>query len=251
MKKYLLENKDCLDHSIPREYSKIKLIYCDPPYGSKKEDKYYGVGETDKDFILWLEKRLKILVDVLSEDSNLVLHMDYKNIYEAKCIVDKYIGKENFMGDIIWCYSSPSIAKKHLPRKHDILLRWKKGKNPPYNAEYIPYNGLGTAKGSSWGGIDNKKRSDMLQRGKLLEDWWTDIPSLCRNEGEKTGWKTQKPLRLMERIVKMFSNEKDIVYDPMCGSGTFLEAAIKNNRFPIGCDVSKEAIKICQKRIDN
>lgn len=79
------------------------------------------------------------------------------------------------------------------------------------------------------------------ERGKLIEDWWTDIPSLCRNEKEKRDFPTQKPEKLLNRVVSMFSNPGDLVLDPMMGSGTTGYAAIGQQRRFLGCEINASA----------
>lgn len=88
-----------------------------------------------------------------------------------------------------------------------------------------------------------------LERGKPLEDWWTDIPPLIRGGKEKRGWETQKPERLLERLVRMFSREDHWVMDPFMGSGTTGLAAIRLNRRFLGVDISPKAVEIAEKAI--
>ncbi len=221
------------------------LIYMDSPYSCKKEDSYYGVGDTFEEYLEFMEDRLRHVCAL--DDFNIVLHVDPKASHYLKVILDKLLGRSSFINEIIWCYSGPSVAKYNLPRKHDVLLYYRIG-NAPFNPQRIPYKALSAGGKTSWCGekLDVEK---YLARGKLLEDWWTDIAALQRNEGEKVGYKTQKPLKLLKRIIALFSNENDLVFDPMCGSGTTGHAALNLKRRFVGCDIDPKAVEIAQKRL--
>lgn len=242
---FKLFNRDCIDLSDVEP--NISLVYLDPPYSSKTEDKYFGVGNTFDEYLSFIHKRLLTFKSILHpKGANVVIHIDQKASHYIKVMMDELYGRSNFKNEIIWCYSSPSIAKKHLPRKHDVLLNYGLG-DYPFNPEYAPHKAFRPNGDKGWNPETDWDK--LKERGKLLEDWW-EIPSLCRNEGEKTGYKTQKPLKLMDRLVRMFSNEGDTILDPFCGSGSFLEAGLKLNRNVIGIDVSKEAIEIAGKRLE-
>jgi len=235
-------NIDCLEID-PKVIKDCKLLYIDPPYGPKNIDSYFGVGETIDEYISWLGERLRHLTKEMT-DFNVVVHVDTKCCHYVRVEMDKIFGFKNFKNEIAWCYSGPSVCKSHFPRKHDIIYWYGVGKNT-FNVQRIPYKSLSNAKGSSWGGISEAKRKEMLNRGKMVEDFWTDIPALVRNEKEKRGYKTQKPKKLLDRIVHGMSNEGDLVVDPMVGSGTTMVSALDLGRNFIGCDTSAEAIKVC------
>ena len=197
----------------------------DPPYGDKKEDKYYGVD----DYMIYMMDRIKALTQ-FHFNYNLIIHVDQKYSHYLKVDVDRLLGKKWFKNEIVWCYSGPSVSKKQLPRKHDSLLWWQVGQGV-YNPEYVPYKSLADSQG--WGEMDRDK---MLERGKMLEDWWTDISALQRNESEKVGYATQKPAALLNRIVRMFSNRT--VVDPFSGSGTTMRACHYLQREFVGYDIA-------------
>jgi len=239
-----LYNIDCLDLD-PKIVSDCKLLYIDPPYGPENMDKYFGVGKNIEDYISWLDKRLRHVTQNMS-DYNVVVQVDPKCGHYVKVAMDQIFGLKNFKNEITWCYSGPSVCKSHFPRKHDILYWYGVGKNV-FNVQRIAYKSLSNAKGSPWGGISEEKRQKMLERGKMVEDFWTDIPALIRNEKEKRGYKTQKPKKLLDRLVSALSNEEDLVVDPMVGSGTTMVSALSLGRKFIGCDNSTDAIKLCEK----
>jgi DNA modification methylase len=238
-------HRDCLDMT---GISSIKLIYLDPPYSCQSEDKFYGVGDTFEDYLSYMKARLEAFKTVLHPDgANVIIHLDFKAVHYVKVLADTIFGRENFRNEIAWCYASPSVAKSHLPRKHDTLL-WYGINDYPFNQPYVPYVGkLKVGGKTSWN--QNANETDYLDRGKKLEDYWIDIPSLCRNEGEKLGYKTQKPLALLERIVSSFSNEEDVILDPFAGSGTTGEAAKKLGRGYVMIDGNGEACEMMRKRL--
>lgn len=239
-----LHEGDCLGVTI----DPVSLIYLDPPYGHRTIDEYYGVGDTLEEYLDFMRLRLEHFRGLLLPDSNIVVHVDYRAVHYLKVICDKIFGYDNFRNEIVWCFSGPSVAKSYMPRKHQNLLWYGLG-DYPFNQVRVPYSkGLSVGGPSSWAG-EAVDAADYQKRGKLLESWWTDIPAIQRNEKEKTGWKTQKPLKLMKRIVSMLSNEGQRVYDPFMGSGTTLEAARDLGRVPVGCDLSPGALAIVRKRL--
>jgi DNA modification methylase len=231
------------------DVTNIRLVYLDPPYGSKQEDTYYGIGETFDEYLEYMRLRLNSIKATLHPDgANVLIHLDYKAVHYVKVLADKIFGRDNFQNEIIWCYASPSVAKSRLPRKHDTILCYGIG-SYPFNQPLTPYVGkLKVGGKTAWKQDADEK--EYLAKGKKLEDWWTDIPSLCRNEPEKVGYPTQKPRKLMDRIVTTYSDPGHATLDPFCGSGSFIESAIANGRLATGVDVSADAIAKVTKRID-
>ncbi len=245
MSSYQIHLGDCLE--ALKDIPPCDLIYMDPPFGPVGEDVYYGVGDTFEEY---LDYRLERIKHVCSgqKDFNFVLHVDPKASHYLKVEVDKVLGRKNFQNEIVWAWSGPSNTKRHLPKKHGVLLWWGVG-NYPYNPERVPHKGnLHVGGKSSWAG-EEVDVQEYLSRGKPLEDWWADIPPLIRNESEKRGWETQKPVRLLERVVKMFSREGSLVLDPFTGSGTTGIAALKCGRKFLGSDKSPEAVEISERAL--
>ncbi len=163
--------------------------------------------------------------------------------------MDDVFGRENFRNEIIWCFSNPASAKRWLPRKHNNILWYGTG-DYVFNQPRIPYKTKMNVGGPSAWSKDKIPWEQYEQKGKILEDWWIDIPALCRNEPEKTGYATQKPMKLMNRIVEVFSNPGERVLDAFCGSGSFVEAGASMQRYAIGCDKNIQAINIAKERIE-
>jgi len=245
---FRLYNNDCANMQLEN----IKLIYLDPPFGSKREDKFYGATENFEEYLDYMRVRLEKLKTFMHPDgANIIVHIDQKASHYIKVMMDGVFGRENFLNHIVWCYTGPSVVKAYLPRKHDDLLWYGVG-DYTFNQETISYQAkLKVGGNTSWNPDKKGTEEEYLAKGKKLEDWWVDIPSLCRNEKEKreTKYPTQKPLKLMSRIIKMFSNEGDTVYDPFMGSGSFLHAAIELNRQALGSDISDKAITLATERL--
>jgi adenine-specific DNA-methyltransferase len=242
--KYDLKLADCLELQDSEGFS---LIYLDPPYSFASEDSYYGVGDNLHDYLSYMMDRLQHLKTMMLPDSNIIVHVDSKCVHNLKVMMDSIFGRENFRNDIVWCFSNPASSKRWLPRKHQNLLWYGQG-DYAYNEQRIPYKTKMNVGGKTAWSKEKKDWEEYEAKGKILEDWWTDIPAICRNEPEKNGYATQKPLALMNRVVKLWSNEGDRVLDPFMGSGSFIESALRLGRFPVGCDKASEAVGIVEER---
>ena len=242
---YELHNVDCKELST----DPVSLVYLDPPYSCESEDIYYGVGDTFEGFLAYMKDRLFNIKKLMNPDANILVHMDGKAIHYIKVIMDELFGRDNYRNEIIWCFSNPASAKRWLPRKHNAILWYGTG-NYVFNQPRIPYKTKMHVGGDAAWSKDKIPWEHYEKRGKLLEDWWIDIPAICRNEPEKTGYATQKPLKLMQRIVETWSNPKDRILDPFCGSGSFLEAGLSLDRFVVGSDKNSKAIEITRSRLD-
>jgi len=165
--------------------------------------------------------------------------------------VDAVFGKDNFKNEVVWCYKENENATKHFPKKHDNLLFYSKTKDATFNvlrgepteAQLKRYNHI--ADGERYAYMKGKMRK--LEGGAKIRDWWT-IP--IAQIAERTGWATQKPLALLQRIIKASSNEGDVVLDPFAGCATCCEAAEIEARQWVGIEACEEATNIIQDRLD-
>ena len=199
-------------------------------------------------FLCWLGVRLMEMHRVLRPDGSLYLHIDHTAHAYVKCLIDAIFGWKNFRNEIVWCYSGGGIPRKDFPRKHDTLLRYTKSDDYLFHVERKPYKENTQQVGihSTYSGPDN--RID-LDRGTPITDWWTDIPTVTGWNPERTGYPTQKPLDLYERIIKASSNEGDIVLDPFCGCATTPIAAERLKRQWVGMDIWDGALEQVQNRL--
>jgi site-specific DNA-methyltransferase (adenine-specific) len=207
-------------------------------------------------YLVMMAVRLIELHRVLKSSGLLYLHCDPTASHYLKILLDVIFGEENFRNEIVWCYAGGGIPKKDFPNKHDIIFRYSKDDGYFYQPEYHEYSertikiGGGRHSLTSGGGILD------LERGTPINDWWADLPKLTSYQKEWLGYPTQKPLGLLERIVKTSSKDGDIVLDPFCGCGTTIDATNKinkethTNRTWIGIDITHLAINLIKRRIN-
>ena len=192
-------------------------------------------------YLFYMRERLQACHRVLKATGSIYLHCDWRASHYLKMVMDEVFGWQNFGNEIVWCYHGGGIATRQFKRKHDAIFLYSKTPNYRFN----PIIEKRTGPKRYMAGIDIKSE------GKALEDWWSDIPArgTATNAKEWTGYPTQKPVALLERIIKASSNEGDIVLDPFCGCGTAIIAAQRLNRRWIGIDINRQAYEVSGKRI--
>jgi DNA modification methylase len=257
----------------------VELIYIDPPFNTGREQKRpqiktirdeagdrvgfggrryrtekvtgegggAGYGDRFEDFLGFLRPRLKEAYRVLSTTGSLFFHIDYREVHYCKVMLDEVFGagvakngRECFQNEIIWAYDYGARSKKKWPAKHDNILWYTKDPNNYTfhleECDRIPYMAPGL--------VGEEKAA----RGKTPTDvWWHTIVSPTGKE--KTGYATQKPLGILERIVKVHTNPGETVLDFFAGSGTAGEAAAKNGRRFVMIDENPEAVKVMRRRL--
>jgi len=160
--------------------------------------------------------------------------------------MDCIFGMKNFRNEIVWCYAGGGVPKQDFPRKHDIIFRYSKSNKIIFNVEYRKYGDIGSKRATDLGGT---RKTEYRKEGTPLNDWWVDLKPIINWSKERTGYPTQKPIKLLERIIKASSNEGDIVLDPFCGCATTCIAAEKLNRNWIGIDISFKAYDLVRERL--
>ena len=201
-------------------------------------------------FLCWLAIRLIEMRRILADDGSIYLHIDHTAHAYAKCLMDAIFGRRNFRNEIVWCYSGGGQPTKDFPRKHDTILRYSKSKDYTFNrdAVRVPYDSNYTA--TVFAGDDTRAPGRTYKpnpKGKVVEDWWRNIPRPYGNE--HTGYPTQKPLELYERIIKASSNPGDLVLDPFAGCATTPIAAERLERQWVGMDIWDGAIEQVRQRL--
>lgn len=225
-------------------------------------DSVEGVGSRlAKNYLVYMAVRLLEIHRILKDTGSIYLHCDPTASHYLKLLMDTIFGHNNYKNEISWCYTGPSGARKSYPRKKDIIFFYVKGRQWTFNPDAIriPYKELHTDKGKKamiWGTegkLQNSEiRDNYIKKGKIPEDYWLDIPSGGHiSPQERTGYPTQKPLVLLERIIRASSKEGDMVLDPFCGCATTCVAAEKWGRKWIGIDVSVKAFELVKMRINN
>ena len=265
------ENLAVMQALLPEYENRIDLIYVDPPFfsnrnystrlgrgeDSRKPDQWQlGEGYPDAwgsldDYLDMLYPRLVLMHRLLSPQGTLYLHLDWHADAYARLLLDEIFGADRLLNEIIWVYHGPSPIRRAFNRKHDTILVYTKSENYIFNVNDIrlPYaqNTITTFKSSAKAGFG--KVPD-LERGKVPEDWWY-FPVIARLHSERTGYPTQKPAALLERIIRVSSRTGSFVADFFGGSGTTaLEASKLNRRFLVS-DVSWRAVHTARVRLAN
>jgi len=247
----------------------VKLCFLDPPYNTQKSRQTrkiikavksdtglvgFGGNKYDRedlgdyasfddkfdDYIGFLKPRLLEMHRILTDDASAYIILDYREVHYVKVLMDEIFGRENFINEIVWCYNYGANSKKKWSAKHDNILFYAKDhKHYTFNYDKIPripYEAPTLA------------GPEKAARGKIVVDWWkeTIVPT---NSREKQNYATQKPLRILNRIVEVSSNPNDLCMDFFAGSGSFGEACLSLNRDCILIDNNPEAIKIMQRRL--
>jgi site-specific DNA-methyltransferase (adenine-specific) len=247
----------------------VSLIYTDPPFNTRatrgrttlrtvrddagdrtgfKGRRYRSIrvgsasyGDSFDDFVAFMEPRLVEARRILAPDGSLFVHLDSREVHYVKVLLDGIFGRGSFVNEIIWAYDYGGRPKTRWPAKHDTILWYAKDPGS-YTFRYeeidrIPYMAPGLV------------TPEKAARGKTPTDvWWHTIVSPTGRE--KTGYPTQKPLGIVERIVKVHSNPGDLLLDPFAGSGTLGEAAARNGRSFILIDNNPEATGVMARRLE-
>ncbi len=245
----------------------VDLIYIDPPFNTGKKQertqiktvvcqdgdrtgfngKRYksikigtlGYADIFDDYLEFLEPRLCEAKRILSPHGSIFFHIDYRESHYCKILLDEIFGRKNFINEIIWSYDYGARTRKKWSCKHDNIFWYAKDhKNYIYNydaIDRIPYM------------APNLVSAEKAALGKTPTDvWWNTIVS--PNSKEKTGYATQKPVKILERIIDVHSNENSLVCDFFAGSGSFGEAALNRGRKCFLMDKNTEALEIMKKR---
>ena len=229
MMNYQIFNKDCLEELPNIKSNSINLIAIDPPY-----EMGYNNNEWDKKELNWNVLAAEFY-RILKDDGNLVIFQGWSNVSRTKETVEK---KFQLMNWIVWDRVKGRGSKRNLVSTREDILWFSKTNDYVYNKIYsnIP---------KKTGGMGIKNG----QPNRALSNVWTDISPIVPWSKERVKHPTQKPLKLMERIVTVWSNEGDIVLDCFMGSGTTGEASLNLNRKFIGLELDIEYYKISEKRL--
>lgn len=257
----------------------IDLIYLDPPFNKKKEfaastgsiaegasfsdvfreedikeEWLQAIHEDNKElrkflmgvkdlgnpynfaYLVYMAIRLIEMHRVLKDTGSLYLHCDSTMSHYLKILLDCVFGEKNFRNEIIWWYKGTGSPKYKFPQKNDVIFYYAKSASSTHHTIDIP-----GAKKSGWTGKETKSCDAVWEINTVFQS---------NERSTATGYPTQKPLVLLERIIKASSNEGDIVLDPFCGSGTTCVAAERLNRRWIGIDTSIQACELVEERVN-
>lgn len=253
-----MDNLECMK-SLPIE--SIDLIYGDILYGTGRKFKDYQDLKPDRkvieDFYI---PRVKEMHRLLKPTGSIYLQMDWRIVHWVRCILDDVFGYENFRAEVIWKYDAPTSTNRNYPAKHDNILFYTKSSNYYFNQDAILVEYSEKAK-QRYDKIDEegkryklyKNRDGSYRKAYMKQGKPTDIFEIqfLQNNSKEKVYDTQKPLPLMERIIKASSNKGDVVADFFMGSGSFLVKGKELGRCYIGCDNNPNAVEITKQRLIN
>ena len=269
---------------LPSLRGKVDLIYIDPPFDSKADYRtkislpgtdiqqkptvieQFAYADTWEEgtisYLKMMYPRLVLMKELLSENGSLYVHIDWHVGHYVKLLLDEIFGKDSLLNEIMWCYSIGGKGTRFFGRKHDVIFLYSKSSHYIFNgkdqlvATERKENSHMRLKvdedGREYQEKTDKKSGKVyryyVDEGKIPNDYWTDIEQLNREDAERVGYATQKPERLLERIIAASSNKDSLVCDFFGGSGTTAAVAERLGRRWITCDIGKPASLVMRKR---
>lgn len=248
---------DNLDLMAEMQDNTVDLIYCDILYGTGRKFKDYQDLKPKREIIEeHYIPRIKEMHRILKPTGSIYLQMDTRINHWLRCILDDVFGYDNFRNEITACISKGNQTNKHYARRHDVVLFYTKSNNWVYNFDAVAKDNpehkrykYQDEKGFYRWHIESKKDYKMYLKKQNINDVWSDVGTVQGNSIENIGYATQKPKKLIERIIKTSSNEGDLVADFYAGSFTTAEVCKDLNRNFIGCDISEKAVQIGHARV--
>jgi len=269
---------------LPSLRGKVDLIYIDPPFDSKADYRtkislpgtdiqqkptvieQFAYADTWEEgtisYLKMIYPRLVLMKELLSERGSIYVHIDWHVGHYVKLLLDDIFGKDLLLNEIMWCYSIGGKGSRFFGRKHDVIFLYSKSSHYIFNgkdqlvATERKENSHMRLKvdedGREYQEKTDKKSGKIyryyVDEGKIPNDYWTDIEQLNREDFERVGYATQKPERLLERIIAASSDKDSLVCDFFGGSGTTAAVAERLGRRWITCDIGKPASLVMRKR---
>ena len=239
----------------------LAAIYIDPPFGTGTIRRGRGHAYADRQddpeaFVAWLEPVLADSRRALAAHGSLFVHLDYRSVHYVKVVLDRVFSRALFVNELVWCYAVGGKSRRGFGRKHDTILWYARTRDWAFYPDAIRVPRRGGSHMRLVGGVQEKtdRRTGRVYRypvtaGKVPEDWWTDIETLNHSDRERTGWPSQKPERLVERIVRAVTAPGDRVADWFAGSGTTPAVAQRLGRRFLAVDRDAAAVAICERRL--
>ncbi len=222
---------------------------------------YSDVYESREAYLAFLRALIRKAHALLRDTGAMFLHLDTRMDAYARLLLDEIFGEKNFVNQIIWAYQSGGRSVRRFSRKHDLIFFYQKSRRLAFDLSEVPIPRAGNRQNHMRRTVDGEGRACRTIRsgGKTYVyydddpvypgDVWTDLSHLQQKDPQRTGYDTQKPQALMERILKPVTKEGDLAVDLCCGSGTFpLTAALLKRRF-LGVDSGKPAVSVSRKRL--
>jgi DNA modification methylase len=256
---------DALEVATEEPDASIAAIYIDPPFGTGvirhgRGHRYADRSDDPEAFVAWLLPLLDQSRRVLAPRGSLFVHLDYRTVHYVKVALDRLFGRDAFVNEIVWCYSVGGKSRRGFGRKHDTILWYARSADWAFypDAVRIPRRGGSHMRVVLEEGRPVQEKTDRktgrvyrypVSAGKVPEDWWADIETLNHSDGERTGWPSQKPERLVERVLQAVTMPGDRIADWFAGSGTTAAVAQRLGRRFIVVDREPTSIAVCTKRL--
>lgn len=277
---YWGDNLQVMGHLLRKWRGRIDLVYMDPPFDSgadylKKirvrkqavsndltafKEKQYTDIWTNDEYLQFMHDRILLVRELLSDTGSFFLHCDWRRTHQLRSILDEVFGPQNIVNEIIWSYKSGGRPQSFFARKHDTIYWYRKGKTFCFNAEAVGERRGPLKRNNMKRGVEDDGRVyySIKVNGKEYRyyeddlitptDVW-NISHLQQQDPERTGYPTQKPAALLERIIKAASSPGDTVFDPFMGSATTQSVACRLDRRFIGVDINLGAVHTALKRL--
>ena len=277
----LLVRADARDLGTHVEAGSADVAYLDPPFKVEKTFRarvvrgarahgpvaYDDTWASLEVYLAWLEERVGVARDLLSERGTLWLHLDARAVHEAKVVCDRVFGARRFRGEVIWVPGNGSKSRSGPGIGHQTLLLYARGTEPIWNGKdpalRAPFAATSQSMHFQRSDEEGRRYRDRTvgkktyryyaDEGRAIGSVWTDCPAMAANTpllAETTGYPTQKPLKLLDRLIRATSDAGSLVVDPFMGSGTTLLAAAAAKRRFAGCDIGDLAISTTRTRLD-
>ncbi|MDI9520402.1 MAG: site-specific DNA-methyltransferase [Bacillota bacterium] len=264
-------------------YGKVQTVYLDPPgvsgatktlkqrvgeagWASSRQSVLLPVyqdysGPADPDYLEYLRRMLVLAHDLLTPEGSVFVHLEVDALARGRLLMDEVFGASNFRNQLIWSYQTGGRSKRFFSRKHDAILFYAKSEAHYFDITRVPVARKETSSNHLKRHVDEKGRSyrSIISGGKKYiyyddepvypDDVWSDVSQMQQKDPQRTGYPTQKPQSLLDRIILSTTRPGDLVADLTCGSGTTLQSAAVNGRRFLGVDKSALSFAVSRKRL--
>lgn len=257
---------DAIAHAATCPDGALDAIYIDPPFGTGivqvgRGHRYADRADDPAAFVAWISPLLEHCRRALAAHGSLFVHLDYRAVHYVKVALDHLFGRASFVNEIVWCYAVGGKSRRGFGRKHDTILWYARGADWAFYPDAIR---VPRRAGSHMrvvldeGGTPVQEKTDRktgrvyrypVAAGKIPEDWWADIETLNHSDRERTGWPSQKPARLLERVLGAVTRPGDLVADWFAGSGTTAAVAQRLARRFLTVERESAAVELCVERL--
>ena len=274
---------DARELDLSEYYGKVQCVYIDPPYFTGEHFTYrMRIGEDGwrtgkryidlpafndfvqtgrEEYLSFLREVIHLARKLLTRSGSFFLHVDWRSVAHARLLCDDIFGEEQFRNEIVWSYQTGGRSMRYFSRKHDSILFYAKTKEHFFDITQVPASKKIERSNHLKRHVDEQGRGyrSIKTGGKTYiyyddepsypDDVWTDLSHMQQKDPQRTGYGTQKPAALLDRIILCSTRPGDLVADLCCGSGTTLFTAARNGRQFLGVDLGKSAFAASRKRI--